>query len=70
MRITYDPETDMLGIVLGNTPYLESEEVVPGVVLDFDEDKRVIAIEIFNASKSTDLSHVDVAVAHLVKQKS
>ena len=51
MDITHDPETDAVMIKLAGGDYDESEEVHPGVVLDFDKDGRVLAIEIIPASK-------------------
>ncbi len=51
MDITHDPEADAVMIRLAAGEYDESEEVHPGVVLDFDKDGRVLAIEIIPASK-------------------
>lgn len=38
----------------------ESEEIVPGVVLDFDARYRVIGIKIEDASKVVDLSRLEL----------
>jgi uncharacterized protein YuzE len=70
MRIAYDAEVDILTIVLAHEHVEESEEVIPGVVVDFNASKHPVAFEIFDASKFTDLSHVDVAVARLAKRKA
>ena len=51
MDITHDPEADAVMIRLASGDYDESEEVHPGVVLDFDKDGRVMAIEIIPASR-------------------
>ena len=40
------PDTDMLYIELAAGVSTESEEVAPGIVLDFDERNQVIGIEI------------------------
>lgn len=48
----------MLYIKLAEGVSTESEEVVEGVVLDFDEHCRVIGIEIEDASKLVDLSRL------------
>jgi len=53
MVFEYYPDTDMLYIRLVDGISTESEEVAPGVVLDFDEHNRVIGVEIEDASKST-----------------
>ena len=47
---TYDPEADAAYIYLGESKILESEEVAPGNVLDFDAEGRVVGIEILSAS--------------------
>jgi uncharacterized protein YuzE len=39
----------------------ESEEVAPGIVLDYDERNQVIGIEIEDASKFTDLSNLELS---------
>lgn len=60
MVFQYYPDTDMLYIQLGDGISTESEEVAPGIVLDFDEHNRVIGVEIEDASKSIDLSRLEV----------
>jgi len=47
MRTTYDPEADAMFIWFGpeGTKSAETEEVAPGIMLDFDDDGRVIGIE-------------------------
>ena len=40
MEIQYDTRSDMLYIGLGTNPSMESEEVSPGIVLDYDRDNR------------------------------
>ena len=54
MKITYDPEVDILRIILSNVPIEDSDEEKPGVILDYDEDGNIIAIEILDASKRID----------------
>lgn len=58
MRVAYHRDTDSLYMVLrGDRRYIESEEISPGFVLDFDEVGEVIAIEIYSgASEKVDLS--------------
>ncbi|RKX75935.1 MAG: hypothetical protein DRP87_13325 [Spirochaetes bacterium] len=58
MIFQYHPDSDMLYIKLAEGVSTESEEVVEGVVLDFDEHCRVIGIEIEDASKLVDLSRL------------
>lgn len=50
----------MLYIKLVDAISTESEEVSPGIVLDFDEKNRVIGVEIEDASKYIDLSRLEL----------
>jgi len=61
MIFQYYPDTDMLYIKLAARVSTESEEVAPGIVLDFDERNQVIGIEIEDASKLVDLSRLEVS---------
>jgi len=65
MICRYDPDTDMLYIVLSSGVGTESEEVAPGVVLDFDNQNRVIGIEIEDASTFIDLSSLEISALPL-----
>jgi len=56
----YHPDTDMLVIKLTEGMSSESAEIAPGVVLDFDEENRVIAIEIEDASKTVNLTALEL----------
>ncbi len=60
MVFEYYSDTDMLHIKLAEGITVESEEVAPGVVLDFDEDNRVIGVEVEDASKTVDLSRLEL----------
>jgi uncharacterized protein YuzE len=51
MKITYDPDVDVLRILFSNTPIEESDEDKPGVILDYDKDGNVVGLEILDASK-------------------
>jgi uncharacterized protein YuzE len=61
MVFQYYPDNDMLYIELIKGVSTESEEVSPGIVLDFDENNQVIGIEIEDASKFIDLSSLEVS---------
>ena len=52
MKISYDKQSDAIYFTISETSKVsESEEVRPGIVLDFDENNRVIGVEILSASK-------------------
>jgi uncharacterized protein YuzE len=50
MKITYDPEVDVMRIVFSSAPIEESDEEKPGVILDFDKNGNVVGMEILDAS--------------------
>jgi uncharacterized protein YuzE len=51
MKVTYDPEVDVVRILFNSSPIEESDETKPGVVLDYDKDGNVVGMEILNASR-------------------
>ncbi len=51
MKVTYDPEVDVLRILLSNAPIEESDEEKPGVILDYDKDGNIVGLEILDASQ-------------------
>ena len=51
MNIEYDRETDSLTINLREAKIKESDELKPGVVVDFGYDGGVVSIEILHASR-------------------
>lgn len=50
MRISVDRENDALYFRLDESRIVESEEVEPGVILDYDEDDRVVGVEFLTIS--------------------
>jgi len=50
MKLRYDPEVDVLTIVLSDVPVEESDEDKPGIILDYDKNGNVVALEILEAS--------------------
>ncbi len=64
MKVTYDPETDILRVLFSNAPIEESDEDKPGVILDYDKDGNMVGLELLDASKRTDNPRsVEYAVA-------
>ena len=51
MRIKVDKESDALCFRLDENRIIESEEVRPGVILDFDENGQVVGVEFLGISK-------------------
>ena len=52
MKVSYDPHTDTLTLILkDDAPVKESDEDKPGVILDYDNEGDLISLEIPDASK-------------------
>jgi uncharacterized protein YuzE len=51
MKLKIDEKSDALYLRLDDSKIIESEEVSPGVVLDFNEQGQVVGIEMLNLSQ-------------------
>ena len=51
MRLKIDEEADALYLTLSDSPARESEEVSPGIILDYGADGRIVGIEMLHLSK-------------------
>jgi uncharacterized protein YuzE len=52
-RASYDPDADAIGVYFApeDAVYVESQEVAPGLTLDFDAAGRVIGLEILGVKQ-------------------
>ena len=55
MKLNYYPETDSLYIDLSERTSTESREISEGVVLDYDENGKLVGIDIDNAKNKVSL---------------
>ena len=51
MKVHFDEKTDALYFRLDDSKIVESEEVKPGIVLDYNDKNQVVGIEILNVKK-------------------
>lgn len=51
MKLTIDREADALYLNLDESPAAESEEISPGVILDYNAQGKVVGIEMLYLSK-------------------
>jgi len=58
MKLDYYPDTDSLYIDFSSRPSVDSQEVSPGVVLDYDAEGTLVGIDIDHASRKLDLREV------------
>ena len=59
MKFHYYADTDSLYIDLSEKKASDSQEVVPGIVLDLDKDGHLVGIDIDHASKLVNLSRLE-----------
>ena len=60
MKLNVDREADALYLRLDDSPIVDSEEVSPGVVLDYNESNEVVGVEMLHLSKRS--STLDLSV--------
>ncbi len=53
MRLHVDKEADALYLRLDDFKVIESEEVAPGVIFDYNEKDEVVGVEMLYLSKRT-----------------
>jgi uncharacterized protein YuzE len=58
MRIKIDKESDALYFRLDESRIVESEEIRPGVILDYDENDRVVGVEFLGISKRASMEEL------------
>ena len=51
MKLTIDKDADALYLELDDSPAADSEEISPGVILDYNSDGKVTGIEMLYLSK-------------------
>ena len=57
MKLEYFPDTDTLYLTLKTGQGTDATEVAPNIVLDYNESREVIGVEIEHASKMTELNN-------------
>ena len=53
MKLKIDKEADALYLTLDESDAVESEEVSPGIIVDYNADNHVVGIEMLHLSKRT-----------------
>lgn len=61
MKSHYDAEADALYVRFSDRRVEESEEVAPGIMLDFDDQHRIVALEVLNAREKMATGFLPVA---------
>ena len=67
MKFHYYADTDSLYIDLVDKESTDSQEVAPGVVLDFDAQGHLVGIDIQHASETVNLSRLEAEALPLLR---
>lgn len=51
MRMQYDEKVDALYLRLDDSEIVDSEEVKPGIILDFNAENQVVGIEVLDLKR-------------------
>ncbi len=76
MKLRIDRKADALYLRLDDSKIIESEEVAPGVIVDFDGRNKVVGVEVLDVSersrrqKGRKRSSLSISVATVVREKS
>ena len=69
MKIEYDPVHDLINIeFIQKVPIVESVEL-DGIIIDYSEDKRIVAIEILDAGKRTTKDPLDLLNLTIIRER-
>ena len=67
-RVHYDPEADILYIVLREGPAEDTVEVDEDIFVEVDEEGNIVGIEVWRASKNI-LDQVSEAIAERIRRQ-
>ena len=59
MRLKVDKKVDALYLRLDESKIIDSEELSPGIILDYNDKNEVVGIEILNLSKRSNKINLD-----------
>ena len=52
MKVIYDPDTDILTLILREMSIEESDEISEGIIIDCGKDDKIVSIEMLDASEN------------------
>jgi uncharacterized protein YuzE len=51
VKVIYDPENDIIDMILSDEEVAESDEIREGIIVDYSKDGKIVSIEILDASE-------------------
>jgi uncharacterized protein YuzE len=68
MKIRYEPDSDVLIMILREDPPVDAIEEPGGVIVSYGEDKEPVSVELLNASLRKLIQPDDVSVTFQTKR--
>jgi uncharacterized protein YuzE len=68
MKIEYDPVHDVMNIEFLSEEHIIDSVELDGVIIDYGEDRRIVAIEILDAGKRTVKDPLSVFDLSIIKE--
>ena len=62
MQIKYSPDADALIIKLRNGVPVDSVDLSEGIIAHYSKDKKILEIEILDASKTVQMSELNISL--------
>jgi uncharacterized protein YuzE len=70
MKIEYDPVHDLLNLEFLSNVEIDDSVEIDGIILDYAKDRRLVAIEVLDASKRTTKDPLHVIDVAIVRQRA
>ncbi len=70
MQIRYSPDADVLIIKLREGKPIDSRDVAEGIIAHYSKDKKILEIEILDASKVVQLKDLSLSIKGLEAVKA
>ena len=70
MKLKVDQQADALYLSLSDAPARRSEEVSPGIIVDYDDQNRVVGVEMLYLSKRAPETEIHRLLFESVPQAS
>lgn len=51
MKITYDPQADILCLIFNDADLADADEIEPGVITSYSKDGKLAQLEVLDVSK-------------------
>ncbi len=58
MRVSFDEKSNAIYIRFDESKIIESEEIKPGIILDFNEEDQVVGIEVLKVANRIPLDNL------------